>query len=239
MRNWITLVESLGRKIHGLSDADRRAICQQMIKAEIAGSYWDDRAMASYPGKFGGSDNAVDMIDMWKQGYWTNSPFPEQLRDLDPVEIMKTPEFRNMIGTWAAARLSEVEEKLTAIPLTKGGYLLHRVIRVPTKWLERARKIGNTSLGLHWTYDINGWESDIGAYPVWADQDKPGINLTFSVIVSPEHVDWRYTILSNMDWYSGDREFEMRPEKGTPLVILSCTNEADQMIDVSGITFVA
>jgi hypothetical protein len=231
--------EIMEHSLPGLTDADRAAICKQMVEAELRGDYWDDRAVAAYPGKFSGTDNAIDMIQAWRDGYY-KMPFPEKFKDMESVDIMTTPEFRVFIEDWAKARLSQVEEKLAAVPTKRGGYLIHRIIRVPSQWLEKVRKDGTTSLGLHWTYDVDGWESEIGIYPVWADENMNGIDLLFSTIIRPNEVDWKYTVLSNMDWYSGDREFEMRPIKGTRLRYITCENpESGKRIDVSGIVFYA
>ena len=241
MRNWITLVESAG-----IMAVNKDAICAKMAEAELSGKYWDDRASANYPGKFNSVDNIADMARAWLNGRFV-TPVPERFKhmygaefgDIDEnkfSDLLVSPEFKELVLKWAHSRYDEVVAVLSQIPLRNGKYSLHRIMKVPLNFLN-SQKI---TLGLHWTYDIESWEEP---YPVWADANLSGHDLMFEALVDPQYIDWEYTILANMDWYSGDREFEMRPTKGAPLDVIDCwsvdENDTKKHFDVENKIFFA
>lgn len=221
MREIMRIIE--GAQASPLSSIDPQPIIAKMAQAVSSSSYWDDHAMAAYPDKEFGGDDADDMASTW---------------GLD----VESPEFEKRVWSWAQARFNEVYEKLSAIPLTPNGYRVHRVMRVPGNWLGNAQKTGRANLGIHWTYDLDSWDSEIGAYPVWADEIEGSVDILIDALVRPEHVDWTYTFLANMDWMSGDREFEMRIKKAAPIQVteIITRDETPQTIGpIKGIKFTA
>lgn len=221
MRSLIRIVEGASHA-YPLWSIDPEPIIAKMAKAVASTSYWDDHAVAAYPNKNFGGDDAHDMASTW---------------DLE----VGTEQFEARVQDWARARFNEVREKLSQIPLTPSGYRLHRVMRVPGDWLSKAKASGHTSLGIHWTYDLNGWDAEVGAYPVWADKIDASVDILIDAFVRPDHVDWTYTILSNMDWMSGDREFEMRVRKGAPIQVTSIAtyDDGEHLGPIRGIVFTA
>lgn len=230
MRAFIRIVENAGQVIPPL---DREAIVRKMVDAYFDGHYWDDAALARHPGRSFDSDDTHEMHDTWTD----EDDYP--LRNLESSKAITRPEFRARLEQWARARLAEVEEKLQAVAMTNGLYRVHRVMRVPARWWSKVRKAGHTTLGVHWTYSLEDWDAEIGAHPVWAPDDMKGVDITIEAMVAPADVDWPYTVMAHMDWYSGDREYELRVLPGHSVEVISITDEAGRAYDVTGVRFVA
>jgi hypothetical protein len=121
---------------------------------------------------------------------------------------------------WLHARYQEVTAKL--MPLFRQRELLaHRVIKVGRKWLAQPR----TDLGIYWTYDMAGWDAEIGAHAIWGG--KQGTEIVIEAMVPHSSVDWVRTIRAHMDYFSGDREYELRVKKGAPVQVRSIKTLVD------------
>lgn len=231
IRRYIDLVEGASALLLGL---DREAIVKKIVDAYAEGAYWDDTAVARYPDREFGSDDPHEMHDTWRDDE------DYELADVDDSsEAITRPEFRVALERWARARLEDVEAKLAEVPLHDGFYRIHRVMRVPARWWAKVKKQGQTNLGVHWTYDLAEWNAEIGARPVWAPDDMKGADITIEALVKPEDVDWPYTVMSHMDWYSGDREYEMRVLPGRKVEVIAITDENGGHYDIAGVDFVA
>jgi hypothetical protein len=231
MRHLITLAESVGA-------TDKAAICAKMTDSLVQGLFWDDQAHAAYPGKFQGSDNGARMIEYWREGDF-NYPFPDQFADMEDIDVQDTPEFRAFAMWWCDNRYDEVIARLTAIEKHSGLYSIHRIMKVPTNWAATVQRIGQTSLGIYWTYDPHAWDFE----PVWSDLKSEGVNVVIHAVVDPSHIDWHHTIMAGMDWETGENEYELRVLKGSPLFVQSVIERYDLLnekpINLTNITYTA
>ena len=221
-------------RIHDLFEAkdtmvDRERVIATMLHALNAGRHWDTMTKHRL-----GDDNIYDMLETFRD------ELPSEVQGLAPDDVIKTPEFQKLLRGWCEGRFDEVRQKLARIPSVGGRYKVHRIIKVRRDWFKDVRRQGGTSLGIYWTYDLAGWDAEIGVYPVWAKKNLRGPELLIEATVAPRSVDWFHTFLANMDWYSGDREFEMTIKAGAPVTVLSIVEEgASQPLDTRGLRFVA
>lgn len=198
-----------------LSDIDRQPVIDKMLMAINSGRHWDDYAQENRKDKFPNGIANDDAYDMRKQ--WAD------FDEMSPRTPLKSKRFQDRVAEWANARYDEVITKLKTDLRTlfrNGRINIFRVMRVPNHWFEKVIDSGHTSLGVYWTYDLKQWEAEIGAYPIWADDKLEGHDILIKASVAIHDVDWSYTILSHMDWHSGDREFELRIKPGAPVHVL-------------------
>ncbi len=216
----------------------REKIIAAMIDHVVNDRYWDHHALSSHPNKnlAVSPEYAEDMADTW-----------EVDRDGD--------DFPDHARAWAEARFNEVLEKINAVALVGGKYHLRRMMFVPDYVLEDSWGVLSASpnnrpiaLGLYWTYDFDGWNESVGAYSIWADKTHHfGADIIIDAMVDPKSIDWETTIKANMDWFSGDREHEMRLHRGatigvTGIEVVDAENsrklKAGQALNVTGKSFV-
>lgn len=192
MREWVALCERM------VPDQDRRAIIDHMVDNLLQGIYWDHDARHPKTGEQMTTDDAYIMAhDLWDH-------------PLTDPDIVDQPEFQEKLRSWFEERYDEVVSRLGAIPLDQGRYSIHREIKVPSDWQP------SDGLGIYWTYDRDGSDYETP----WGGESE-GVVVVLHGMVAPQHVDWRNTILANMDYHNGDTEFEMRVIKGSPIHLLS------------------
>lgn len=151
---------------------------------------------------------SVDSVEQWLQ-----DRMPDRTNDPD---ILGDPTFQAAFETWLRARYREVARKLARL-VAKPTIKAWRVLRVDQDWLRQPRR----DLGIYWTYNLRRWNEEIGAYPVWADNDTNAIDVLVTAEVPHASVDWLRTIRAHMDYHSGDREFELRLAPGSPVTVQS------------------
>lgn len=217
-----------------VSAVDRQMIIDHMISRYLKNGHWDDHALKTRPDLTGFA--LYDMANSWRDfGHL------KHLSHLSDEELFQHQDFISLLTKWADGRYDEIIERLQKIPLERGQYVIHRVIKVPSDfWLKQ-----RISLGLYWTYNLYEWQGTVGAYPIWGT-DNPGNEYMIEATVAPASVDWPVTIMANMDWMSGDQEYEMRLLAGKPVNVQHVW-EGDEMhgdrlgpgIDISGKMFTA
>jgi hypothetical protein len=198
MRNFINLCESL------IPPVDRAAIINHMISHVGNGDYWDRDARPRGSVEPIGDESAIDMARDWG------------LDAGDGSEIPNSPEFVARLRQWGEARYAEVIDKLNAVPLHAGRFVVHRSIRVMGEFQPK------DGLGIYWTFDYDNADYEAP----WSEHDyEESSEVLMHALVEPRFVDWRNTILANMCWMSGDQEHEMRLIKGSPLMLLDVNGE--------------
>lgn len=191
MRQWMNLAETV------LPPVNKEAIIAHMIDSVHSGSYWDHEAK-NPQGDPMYNDDASMMAGDWSDDYD------------NPMDI-ESDEFRARVMEWAEARYEEIVQRLANIPLHDGCYDVHRKILVLPHWTPA------DGLGIYWTYDLDSADFDTP----WADYSKEDhVCLLMHGRVNPQHVDWTKTVMANMDWYSGEQEYEMRLLRGSPVMLL-------------------
>lgn len=154
------------------------------------------------------------------------------------IEEDQKEAFLTRLRRWAEERYEFVVNKLKTEPERQGDlYKVSRIMFVPhyqiRDWAARRSVPLNPnsgsswsrngcSLGLHWTYDLDGWngDDDAGARAVWANTNAYiGAELLIESWVPASSIDWPTTIMSNMDYFSGDPEREIRLLKGAPVKV--------------------
>lgn len=194
MRKWITIVERV------VPSANREAIIAHMVNSVESGVYWDENGKTT-DGKPMHNDDAYDMSATW--GY-------DDGLETEEYDVASN-EFKERLNKWAQERYDEVIEKLDAVPLEDGRYNIRRKIKVLRGWEP------SNGLGIYWSFDI----AEVDAPWASKDMQQNGIEVELHGLVAPQYVDWYYTILSNMDWFSGDREQEIRVIRGSPIELVS------------------
>jgi hypothetical protein len=174
---------------------DRNKIIRKMVTTLLSNQYWDDNT----GGREMGSD-LESMIDAWNSDEGTS-------HEAD------SPLIKRKVTAWAKERYDWAIEKLSQVPLEDGLYSVKRTIQVPQTWQPA------DGLGVYWSFDI---DYD-GVDSPWATDEmrNTGRQVLLHGMVRPDHVDWTNTILANMDWYSGDREQEIRVLKGSPVHLIA------------------
>jgi hypothetical protein len=155
-------------------------------------------------------DHEFDRSVHGPEGYMTSDSREQWIRDRMPKG--SDAEIDAAFEDWLRARYQEVRRKLARLaarPTIKAW----RVLRVARGWLQHPR----TDLGIYWTYNLRRWNEEIGAYPVWADEASNTIDLLITAEVPNATVDWLRTFRAHMDYYSGDREYELRLKPGSPV----------------------
>lgn len=141
-------------------------------------------------------------------------------RNLGMDDVLANPRYAKRFEAWLRGRYIEVIEKLTPL-YAKPSFIAHRVIKVRPVWFEHPR----TALGIYWTYDIEEWEMEIGAYAIWS-KIKNGTEIVIEAAIQHASVDWIRTVRSHMDYYSGDREYELRVFPGVDLQVMAIRSMA-------------
>lgn len=200
MRKWITIVERVTPQVN------KDAIIAQMINSVANGLYWDENGKTPDGQQMMSTDDSYDMAATWGHDDGLGT-------DYDTA----SDAFKERLTRWAHERYDEVIEKLDAVPLEDGRYSIRRKIKVLPGWKP------SDGLGIYWSFDIA--EVD----PPWASEDmqQNGIDVELHGLVAPQYVDWYYTILANMDWFSGDREQEIRVVRGAPIELVSVCHDCD------------
>lgn len=116
---------------------------------------------------------------------------------------------------WLRIRYLEVVDKLRPL-MEQPEIRVWRVIRVPPAWFHNPR----SDLGVYWTYDIAGWDEEVGLHSIWGSK-RPGQDIVIEADVLWNGVDWIKTIRAHIDYLSGDREFEIRVKPMAPLRVIS------------------
>lgn len=210
---------------------DPGEIIEYMIDCILTGKYWDTYSISKKPHLAISWETAEDMAITW------DDELPKHIREMDIYDIIDTPEFSNLVRSWAVARYKEVTMKLEALPHPGGHYRIHRTMRTVPLRLTRFKY---ADLGVYWTYNRDGWHDEFK--PIWATRYTPGKDIIIEADVMATSVDWRTTILANMDWMVGDREFEMRLIKTAPIKVLDILDwgtEESLGIDFSRTVFTA
>lgn len=231
MRHFINLAEAVG-------PTDKNAIVSKMVDCVIDGRYWDDQAQALHPGRFQEADDGAHMIEYWRAGDF-EYPFPDRLESMEDIDVQDTPEFRQMATWWLDQKYDYVVDRLSKVAKHNGLYSIKRVMKVSNDWLAGVKRTGKTSIGIYWTYDADAWDFE----PVWSDSSTAGVDVVFHALVSPDSVDWHYTIMAGMDWQSGENEFEIRLRRGAALDVFQVDERFDRAnereIDMKGVVFTA
>ncbi len=213
-------------------DVDRDWIVNKMIASLSNLDHWD--SMARKRDEHGrildvgvSSEDVHDMACSWAEEL--------DMEGMEADAIIVTKPFQDRLRLWANSRYDEVLHKIK--DLTKGDFIpAHRFMRVTEEWFNQNRKRGSASLGIYWTFDLEGTDS-LGS--VWG-HEQPGEDILIHAMIPTSAVDWHYTILANMDWYSGDYEHELRVKAGAPIrVEWIQTVEDGTRIGMSGVKYTA
>jgi hypothetical protein len=156
-------------------------------------------------------DDEFDRNVHGREGYMTADSMQEWIRDRPKIG---DADIDAAFEDWLHARYQVVRRKLARLaarPVIKAW----RVLRVDQSWLQHPR----TDLGIYWTYNLRLWNDEIGAHPIWADKAANSIDLLIAAEVPNATVDWVRTFRAHMDYFSGDREFELRLQAGSPVMV--------------------
>jgi hypothetical protein len=215
----------------GVQSVNPGEIIEYMVNCILTGKYWDTLSVDKKPHLRWSWDTAIDMVQTWHR------ELPKHVLDIDDIhDRIETPEFAELVRGWAVARYKEVMIKLEAVPHPGGHYRIHRTIKVNPHYLVMRE---HTKLGVYWTYDRNSWDD---FEPIWSTHRTGGKDIVIEADVVSSSIDWRTTILANMDWESGDREYEIRLFPLAPVTVLDILDlETDRSLglDFSKTVFAA
>lgn len=206
---------------HGV---DPRNVILRTCVSMFSGKYWDRRPHA----KDYGNENAFHFYNDHMD------ELPEEMQDVDDEdEILETPEFKWLVLRWAKARYRNVEQKLSELPMGSRGVKVARMLKVDLTKFDTARQTGHTDLGVHWTYDPDTWHM----HSVWGFNN--GVDITVYAEIPLNSIDWFNTYMANMDYLSGDEEYELRVHPGEEVFVSRIEDEDGNELDISGIRFTA
>lgn len=228
----------------GFSDVNRQKIVHRMVLYMVKNRPWCVKTRKL--GKW--SDDAYNWVDdylgdpNYPNGFakWLPDNYPRPPEDVKQLwlardeSIIDTPWFRQVMILWANERYDEVIQKLKH--LAGRPILAHRFIRTTLEKFSQAKISGHTDLGIHWTWSIGDWD---GAGAVWGDG---GTEFLIEAVIPEQSIDWTLTIMANMDYYSGDRENELRLIPGGEVFVRSITDADSEKpipIDLTGVRFTA
>lgn len=223
----------------GLQDVNRQKCIHRIALAMLKDRHWCLRARKLGKESSDGPAWIDDHLDAdGSPGPYFSSDYPQPTDEVKTVyrnggssaDVVRTEWFKHVIYVWAAARYDNVIAKLKEAGLDRGDIRAHRFLRAPhSKWEWGARH-GAVDLGLHWTYDIESWGDGMA---IWASSEDE-MEWLVEAIIPAESIDWPNTIMSNMDYYSGDREYEVRVLSGADVRVKSIREaETDKPVPVS------
>jgi hypothetical protein len=159
-------------------------------------------------------DHEFDRSVHGPEGYMTSDSREQWIRDRMPEG--SDSDIDAAFENWLHARYRFVRRKLSRLA-ARPTFKAWRVLRVDRGWLQHPRH----DLGIYWTYNLRRWQQEIDAYPIWADEDEAGntIDILITADVPNATVDWLRTFRAHMDYYSGDREYELRLKPGSPVAV--------------------
>lgn len=182
-----------------LDMVDRDSVIRHLHAMLLRNGYWDD----AHPDLSG--DSAYMMADCW-----------EADGDIPEADI-ESPGFAAKLSEWLPQSYEAAMSRLA--PLARQEWITaHRVIKVPESW-----RAGDRGLGVHWTWNLAEWAGMVGAYAVWAPDGLVGHEIMIEARVPPASVDWKRTMMANMDWASGECECELRLIPGSTVTVKSIT----------------
>lgn len=214
----------------GVQAAHPGEIIEYMVNCILTGKWWDTYSISKKPHLANSWEVAESMAETWK------TELPQHIQEMDIYDVTDTPEFSELVRGWAIARYREVTMKLEALPHPGDHYRIHRTIKVNPHYLTMRE---HTKLGVYWTYNREGWPA---FEPIWSTFRTEGKDIVIEADVMSSSVDWRTTILANMDWMNGDEEFEMRLFPLAPVTVLDILDlETDRSLglDFSKTVFAA
>lgn len=215
----------------GFSDVNRQKIVHRMVlymvknrpwcvKTRKLGKWSDDAY--NWVGDYLGDPNYHEFAK-WLPKNYPRPPENVKQMWLDRDEdIINTPWFRQVMVLWANERYDEVIQKLRH--LANRPILAHRFIRTTMEKFTQAKEVGQT---------------DLGAGAVWGDG---GTEFLIEAVIPEQSIDWTLTIMANMDYYSGDRENELRLIPGSEVFVRSITDADSEKpipIDLTMVRFTA
>jgi hypothetical protein len=210
-----------------------QAIITKAVRSLLSGKWWDKDSLEANPKLSDNLDDTYEMLDEMRDD------LPENQQDWDDEDIIaKSKEFKALLTQWASARLRNVKAKLLGgLTDQEGGVLLHRIMRVPQSWHEAlplSRKgdallTTGAALGRFWTGNLQAWNEEIGSYPIWG-QDKPGHDVMIEIVANVKAINWPFTVLANMEWSTGDREWEVRIKPDGVVRLLKLENNKTQEV---------
>jgi hypothetical protein len=178
---------------------DRKSVIGELHAILLRNGYWDD----ARPDLSG--DSAHMMADCWEADGEI------------PVADIESPEFAAKLSQWLPQSYDAAMSRLA--PLARQEWITaHRVIKVTEGW-----RPGDRGLGVHWTWNLAEWAGTVGAYAVWAPEGMVGHEIMIEARVPPTSVDWKRTLMANMDWASGECECELLLIAGSPVTVTSIT----------------
>lgn len=136
----------------------------------------------------------------------------DDLKDENFVETKEFKEYYNHeLLYWADNAINMFKNDVIQLDNT---IPIWRELTVDKNWIDHLNSRGK-HLGIYWSWDKDAVEAH------WGHNTKQKKKYVIESIINANHVDWKNTILLNMDPTLGKDEKEIRLYKNTPLEIVS------------------
>jgi hypothetical protein len=156
--------------------------------------------------------------------------YEEYRDDMSEQEIFNLPEFYRYMESEFDNRFEDFIYDMKRIVINNNNKIpIYRVLTVNDKFFSHLETTNLPKLGIYWSWDENSAEAH------WGDWKKPNHILLQSEI-DESMVNWKDTILLNINSMLGENEKEIRLYENTPLKILGIINKkTKQKYDISKI----
>jgi hypothetical protein len=193
--------------IHPATSIDLTAASATFHASLIGGDYWDTLASTMRPELKQVGDEHID--------YTFDACIDHGLaaEGVDP----RSPDGVAALRQWTDLRAKTCAAILAKLPVIDGHVRGHRLIACEPVKLRPA-------LGLFWTHNLEDWPDP---YAPWSDNARDAPTLVIEAMIPVNAIDWQFSCMALMDWYSGDAESELRVYPGHSVKLIGCTALSD------------
>jgi len=143
--------------------------------------------------------------------------FPTVLKGLKLHDVLAKEEFKQYLKNWLSLRYDYVLNSLKEVNIQKElPIVIERQMYLTEKEIEDVIDNKKTKVGIFWAH-----ESEPNAYSSSNEDQKQKVLVTLTACANNEDINWHQTILSRMDYDSGDDEGEIQVFEDAQLLMTS------------------
>jgi len=147
-----------------------------------------------------------------QEDYYMSKEEKEELMDMTIDEIQETEDFKKWLEYEVEVRFENAVDEIQDHIDYDGTIEIWREMTVDKNWLEHLIKQGK-HLGIFWSFEEGTAEAH------WGKFGSGQVKVKIKSITKEDYIDWKGTLIANMDPSIGEDEKEIRLARGTPIKI--------------------